>query len=176
MMNAKKTSNETEKSQVKNEVLSITVRKALEIFGVMNKVDEAEVEFDNYLICDDLILNKKCLEPHVEAFNLLNKSAPQYLKYLRAHESAKNRFAGKPAELKAERDRIEADLLFIAAKEAEMDRIDKVSEELDRTIIVKGIRLIDRKSASGELTIKSKSGKGMHFISVIGPFFKETAE
>lgn len=154
--------------------LKITVKKALEIFEVMNNVDQAEVEFDSYLVCDDLILNKKCIEPHVDSFNLLNKQVPDYRKYLRAHETAKNKFSNNPVLLKAEKIKIEE--TFIAAKESEMDRLDLINEELNKEIIVKNIKLIDRKNASGELTVKSKSGRGMHFISVLGPFFKEITE
>lgn len=154
--------------------IELTTRKILDIYAVMEKVDQAEIEFDNFLVCDDLILNKKALEPHVEAFKLLNKPSADYRKYLRAHETAKNRFKLKLVDLKKEQDRIEEE--FIDTKEAEMDRIDSIQEQLDKKITVKNIKLIDRRNAAGELTIKSKSGSGMHFIMAIDPFFGEKVE
>lgn len=169
-MKAEKTLGDIREAVVVKEGLRIPLRKVLDIFAVMNNADQVEVEFDNYLICDDLIFNKKCLEPHVDAFNLLNKQVPEYRKYLRAHESAKNKFFGESDKLEEERKRIEK--AYIQAKEAEMDRLDKVNEELDRVVTIEHIRLIDRRNAQNEPTVKTKTSKGLAFVAAISIFFK----
>jgi hypothetical protein len=139
----------------------------------MEESEKFDLEFDTYEITDALVTNKNALDPIVESFRMLNKQSVDFKKYERAVASAKNLYASDPARLKVEIEKIEA--ANIDVREKEMDRIDAINEQLEKKVTVKNVIQIDRKNASGELTIRGKGSRELKYILAIQPFIKRTA-
>jgi cell fate (sporulation/competence/biofilm development) regulator YmcA (YheA/YmcA/DUF963 family) len=153
--------------------LKMTTRKALEIHAVMENSDKVNLEFSGFEITEALVHNKNQLNPIVESFKMLNKQSVDFKKYQRAIETAKNSFASNPDKLKEELDKIDASNIDV--REKEFDRIDAINEQLEKEVVVKNITPIDRKTATGELTIRGKGSIELKYIMTIQPFFKENA-
>lgn len=141
--------------------IKITKHRIISAFKAIENIPDG-IEFDSYKVAHDLALNKKIINPVIDAMKLMDRPCSEFKEYQKHLDILRAKF-----DTEHEKMRSEAKLLsdqFQSAIDKEVERREKWAEELDKEVEVENIKLI--KLAD----IKGNGAQVMRFISAVEPF------